>query len=86
MGRASSLAFAGQTRIPERSLAMKAQANEADAAGKPRENGVQIGFDLSGAWDDPVFAPDAAALIKRSGAAAPLLPRVEPEAGAAKER
>ncbi len=85
-GPGFALAFAGQTRIPERSLAMKAQANEADAAGKPREKGVQIGFDLSGAWDDPVFAPDAAALIKRSGAAAPLLPRVEPEAGAAKEK
>ncbi|PWB83068.1 MAG: AsmA family protein [Methylocystaceae bacterium] len=71
------VAFAGVTRIPERSLALKAQANEADAAGKPREKGVQIGFDLNGTWDEPSFAPDAAALIKRSGAAAPLLPRAE---------
>lgn len=69
------LAFAGATRIPDRSLALKAQANEADSAGKPREKGMQIGFDLSGSWDEPAFAPDAAALIKRSGAAAPLLPR-----------
>ena len=85
-GPGFSLAFAGQTRIADRSLAMKAQASEADASGKPREKGVQIGFDLSGPWDDPVFAPDAAALIKRSGAAAPLLPRGDAESGAAKER
>ncbi|WP_159728537.1 AsmA family protein [Methylosinus sp. Ce-a6] len=85
-GPGFSLAFAGQTRIPDRSLALKAQASEADASGKPREKGVQIGFDLSGPWDDPVFAPDAAALIKRSGAAAPLLPRGDAESGAAKER
>lgn len=76
-GPGFSLAFAGSTRIPERSLALKAQANEADAAGRPREKGLQIGFDLSGSWDEPAFAPDAAALIKRSGAAAPLLPRGE---------
>lgn len=86
-GPGFSLAFAGQTRIPERSLAVKAQASEADASGKMREKGVQIGFDLSGAWDDPVFAPDAAALIKRSGAAAPLLPAGEQGTGdAAGER
>jgi AsmA protein len=85
-GPGFSVAFAGSTRIPERSLAVKAQAHEADAAGKPREKGVQIGFDLSGTWDEPAFAPDAAALIKRSGAAAPLLPRVEQEGGPTKEK
>lgn len=76
-GPGFSVAFAGQTRIPERSLALKAQASEADAAGKPRDKGVQIGFDLSGPWDEPSFTPDAAALILRSGAAAPLLPKGE---------
>lgn len=87
-GPGFSLAFAGATRIPERSLALKAQANEADAAGKPRDKGVQIGFDLSGTWDEPAFAPDAAALIKRSGAAAPLLPRsdAQEQGSAAKDR
>jgi AsmA protein len=72
------LAFSGSTRIPDRSLAIKAQAFEADSLGKPREKGLQIGFDLSGFWDEPNFAPDAQALIKRSGAAAPLLPRTVP--------
>ncbi|ATQ68024.1 MULTISPECIES: AsmA family protein [Methylosinus] len=74
-GPGFSLAFAGSARIPERGLAIKAEAREADAAGAPRDNGVQLGFELSGAWDEPSFALDAAALIKRSGAAAPLLPR-----------
>jgi AsmA protein len=78
-GPGFSLVFAGSARIPERSLAIKAEAREADAAGAPRDKGVQIGFELSGAWDEPAFALDAAALIKRSGAAAPLLPRAEPE-------
>lgn len=87
-GPGFSLAFSGSTRIPERSFALKGQASEADAAGKTREKGLQIGFDLSGSWDEPAFAPDAAALIKRSGAAAPLLPRGEAQeqAGAVKER
>jgi AsmA protein len=73
------LSFAGATRIPERSFAIRAQAREADAAGAPRDNGMQIGFDLSGSWDEPSFSLDAAALIKRSGAAAPLLPRIDTE-------
>jgi AsmA protein len=76
-GPGFSLVFSGSTRIPDRSLAIKAQAFEADNLGKPREKGLQIGFDLSGFWEEPSFAPDAQALIKRSGAAAPLLPRTE---------
>jgi AsmA protein len=77
VGPGFSLAFSGSTRIPERSLSIKAQASEADNFGKPREKGLQMGFDLSGFWDEPNFAPDAQALIKRSGAAAPLLPRTD---------
>jgi AsmA protein len=80
------LSFAGAARIPERSLAIRAQAREADAAGLPRDNGVHIGFDLSGSWEDPAFVVDAAALIKRSGAAAPLLPRAEIEPAEAGHR
>lgn len=76
-GPGFSLAFSGSTRVADRSLAVKAVAAEADSAGKPRENGLQIGFDISGSWDEPTFAPDAQAFIRRSGAAAPLLPQVE---------
>lgn len=77
-GPGFALTFAGAARVPERALTLKGQANEADGAGKPRDKGMQIGFDISGNWDDLAFAPDAQALIKRSGAAAPLL-RVEPQ-------
>ena len=30
-------------------------------------------FIVQGSWDDPIMLPDAEALIRRSGAAAPLL-------------
>ena len=40
---------------------------------------LQIGFSLTGGWDDAVFAPDALGLIRRSDAAAPLLPKDAPQ-------
>jgi AsmA protein len=33
-------------------------------------------FIVQGSWDDPIMLPDAEALIRRSGAAAPLLDAV----------
>jgi AsmA protein len=77
VGSGFSLAFLGSARIPDRSLAITATAVEASNSGAPREKGSQIGFELSGSWDEPSFTPDAQALIKRSGAAAPLFPRFE---------
>ncbi|WP_442754067.1 AsmA family protein [Methylocystis sp. JAN1] len=68
------LSLKGSANLAERSLALKAAAREADASGKPREKGLQIAFDLAGAWDDLTLAPDPQAFIRRSGAAAPLLP------------
>lgn len=65
------VAFAGATRIPERSLALKAQANEADAAGKLREKGAQFAFDLSGALGRSVLHAgrcDAHQALRRGGA------------------
>jgi AsmA protein len=76
-GAGFSLAFSGSARIPDRSLAFTATAVEASDAGAPRDKGSQIGFELSGSWDEPSLTPDARELIKRSGAAAPLFPRVE---------
>ncbi|MFY9629224.1 MAG: AsmA family protein [Methylocystis sp.] len=73
-GPGFSLAFTGSARVLDRSLALRAQVFPADEAGAPRARGQQLGFDLTGAWDDLNFAPDAKALIRRSGAAAPLLP------------
>jgi AsmA protein len=82
-GPGFALAFAGSTRMSDRGLALRALAIEADANGAPRKNAREIGFDLLGSWDEPNLALDAKALIRRSGAAASLLP-LSPE-GEAKE-
>jgi AsmA protein len=77
-GPGFALVFSGAIKIPDRTFTLAARANEADDAGKPRDKGQRIDFDLTGPWDEPNFSPDAQALIKRSGAAAPLLPREPP--------
>lgn len=79
-GPGYSLGLKGSANLAERSLALKSAAREADAAGKPLEKGLQIAFDISGAWDDLTLAPDPQAFIRRSGAAAPLLPGPPPPA------
>jgi AsmA protein len=73
-GPGFAVSFAGSANILERSLALKAVAREADAAGRPRDKGLQIAFDLAGPWEELRLAPDPQAFIRRSGAAAPLLP------------
>lgn len=73
-GPGFSLTFGGEANFGERSLSLKAAAREADGGGKPREKGLQIAFDLAGGWDELSLAPDPQAFIRRSGAAAPLLP------------
>jgi AsmA protein len=73
-GPGFTLNFTGAANLAERSLAVKAAAREADAMGKPRDKGLQIAFDLAGPWDELKIAPDPKAFIRRSGAAAPLLP------------
>jgi len=73
-GPGFALAFSGAVKVAERSVAITAQASEADAAGRPRDGGAHIGFDVTGGFDEFALAPDAQALIRQSGAAAPLLP------------
>lgn len=77
-GPGFALRFEGSANLAERILALKAAAQEADAAGKPRDKGLQIAFDLTGGWDELRLAPDPQAFIRRSGAAAPLLPEAPP--------
>ncbi len=77
-GPGFALRFEGSANLAERILALKAAAQEADAAGKPRDKGLQIAFDLAGGWDELRLAPDPQAFIRRSGAAAPLLPEAPP--------
>jgi AsmA protein len=73
-GPGFAVAFSGSANLLERSLSLKAVAREADAAGAPRDKGLQIAFDLAGPFEELRLAPDPQAFIRRSGAAAPLLP------------
>jgi AsmA protein len=40
---------------------------------KPGASPFELPFIVQGSWDDPIMLPDPEALIRRSGAAAPLL-------------
>jgi len=66
--------FSGRAQIADRTLELHAVATRASAAA-PDAKPLQIGFTLSGGWDDAVLTPDALGLIQRSDAAAPLLPK-----------
>jgi len=80
-GPGFAVSFSGSANLIERSLSLKAVAQEADAAGAARDKGPQIALDLAGPWDELRLAPDPRAFIRRSGAAAPLLPDVSAEPG-----
>jgi AsmA protein len=71
-GAAVRLVMAGSASIPERELDLKGTAAlvAADRTGAPP---FALPFVVQGSWDDPIMLPDAEALIRRSGAAAPLL-------------
>ncbi|HEY1309743.1 MAG TPA: AsmA-like C-terminal region-containing protein, partial [Pseudolabrys sp.] len=71
-GSAVRLALAGTASIPERDLDLKGTAALV-AAGKPETVAFELPFIVQGSWDDPIMLPDPEALIRRSGAAAPLL-------------
>ncbi len=71
-GSAVRLALAGSASIPTRELDLKGTAVLV-AAGKPEATAFELPFIVQGSWDDPIMLPDPEALIRRSGAAAPLL-------------
>ena len=70
-----ALDFSGGAQIAERTLDLHAVAARVAPTPAPGAKPPQIGFTLSGGWDDAVLAPDALGLIQRSDAAAPLLPK-----------
>jgi AsmA protein len=74
-GSAVQLALAGSASIPERDLDLKGTAALV-ASGRPGAAPFELPFIVQGSWDDPIMLPDAEALIRRSGAAAPLLDAV----------
>ena len=71
-GSAVRLGLAGSASIPQRELDLKGTATlvTATRAGAPP---FELPFIVQGSWDDPLMLPDPEALIRRSGAAAPLL-------------
>jgi AsmA protein len=70
-GAAVQLALAGSASIPERELDLKGTA--ALTPSRPGAVVFELPFIVQGSWDDPIMLPDPEALIRRSGAAAPLL-------------
>ncbi|MGE0194574.1 MAG: AsmA family protein [Methylocystis sp.] len=78
-GPGFSLAFDGSARLPDRSVAIRAVARETDSAGKTADSAPSIAFDIAGRWDELSLGLDAQAFIRRSDAAAPLLPRPDPD-------
>jgi len=71
-GSAVILALAGSASIPARELDLKGTAALV-APPKPDVAPFELPFIIQGSWDDPIMLPDPEALIRRSGAAAPLL-------------
>src|SRR5436853_1534490 len=74
-GGAVRLALGGSAFIPTRDLDLKGTASLVSAATDAALL-FELPFVVQGPWDDPVMLPDAQSLIRRSGAAAPLLDAV----------
>jgi AsmA protein len=71
-GAAVRMALAGSASIPERELDLKGTAALVTAS-RPGAAAFELPFIVQGSWDDPIMLPDPETLIRRSGAAAPLL-------------
>lgn len=74
-GGAIRLAVGGSASIPMRDLDLKGTAALVSAASEGTPT-FELPFVVQGRWDDPIMLPDAQSLIRRSGAAAPLLDAV----------
>ncbi len=71
-GSAVRLALSGSASIPTRELDLKGMAGLISSS-TPETVSFELPFIVQGSWDDPIMLPDPEALIRRSGAAAPLL-------------
>jgi AsmA protein len=74
-GGAVRLALGGSASIPGRDLDLKGTATLVSATSEATPL-FELPFVVQGPWDDPIMLPDAQSLIRRSGAAAPLLDAV----------
>jgi AsmA protein len=68
------VAVDGQVSVPTRDLDLKGVASLLTSTS---ESKFELPFVVQGPWDDPIILPDAQALIRRSGAAAPLLDAIK---------
>lgn len=75
-GAAVKLALAGSASIPARDLDLKGTAVLVGPASTDGRAPFELPFVVQGPWDDPLMLPDPEILIRRSGAAAPLLDAV----------
>ena len=79
-GPAVTVALAGTASIPQRDLDLTGTATLVATDGGDKTATAQpfaLPFVVRGSWDDPVMRPNAEALLRRSGAAAPLLNAVQ---------
>jgi AsmA protein len=85
-GPAVTVALAGTASIPERDLDLTGTAtlvaakSDDKTSNKTGDKPFALPFVVQGSWDDPIMLPDAEALIRHSGAAAPLLNAVQERA------
>jgi AsmA protein len=71
---AARLAMSGNASIPARNLDLEGKAT---LISRETANEFELPFTVDGSWDEPRILPDASILIRRSGAAAPLLDAVK---------
>jgi AsmA protein len=64
------LAVGGQASVPTRDHDLKGVATLVSTT---TADEFDLPFVVQGSWDDPIMLPDPQSLIRRSGAAAPLL-------------
>ena len=72
-GTAVRLALNGSASIPGRELDLKGTASLVARAAADQGAPFELPFVVQGPWENPIMLPDPAILIRRSGAAAPLL-------------
>jgi AsmA protein len=75
-GPSVRLALGGSASVPARDLDLKGTASLLTGAGSEATPAFELPFMVQGSWNDPMILPDAQMLIRRSGAAAPLLDAV----------
>ena len=84
-GPSLRLALAGSASIPARELDLTGTASLLTTSGSGTAEAApafELPFVVQGAWDDPLLLPDVKVLMKRSGAAAPILNAIENHAPA----